>query len=112
MRIARSMDGLIENWQAWKRDAALLDFDDLLYTARDLVREHETVRQALTGRFRHVLVDEFQDTDPLQIDLLWRLCGKSAGEPTLLLSNELYGRARCFSLAIPNRRSSVSAAPM
>ncbi|WP_174513164.1 UvrD-helicase domain-containing protein [Methylocella tundrae] len=79
-RIARSMDGLIANWQAWKRDAALLDFDDLLYTARDLVREHEAVRQALAGRFRHVLVDEFQDTDPLQIDLLWRLCGESVDE--------------------------------
>jgi ATP-dependent exoDNAse (exonuclease V) beta subunit len=79
-RISRSMDGLIANWQTWKRDAALLDFEDLLYTARDVVRDHETVRQALAGRFRHVLVDEFQDTDPLQIDLLWRLCGESVKE--------------------------------
>ena len=35
------------------------------------------MRQALAKRFRHVLVDEFQDTDPLQIDILWRLCGEA-----------------------------------
>jgi len=28
-------------------------------------------------RFQHVLVDEFQDTDPLQIEILWRLCGEA-----------------------------------
>jgi exodeoxyribonuclease-5 len=60
----------------YKRDAALLDFDDLLRLARDLLREHEPVRQALGQRYRHVLVDEFQDTDPLQAEILWRLCGE------------------------------------
>ena len=33
--------------------------------------KNENVRQALAKRFRHVLVDEFQDTDPLQIEILW-----------------------------------------
>ena len=41
---------------------------------------HEPVRQALAKRYRHVLVDEFQDTDPLQIDILWRLCGEAPGD--------------------------------
>ena len=75
-RLVSSMDGLMKQWRDYKRAAALLDFDDLLYTARDLLRGHEPVRQALANRFRHVLVDEFQDTDPLQIDILWRLCGE------------------------------------
>ena len=35
------------------------------------------VRQALARRFEHILVDEFQDTDPLQIEFLWRLCGEA-----------------------------------
>ena len=74
-RLASSMKGLMEQWRSYKRAAALLDFDDLLYTARDLLAR-EPVRQALANRFRHVLVDEFQDTDPLQIDILWRLCGE------------------------------------
>ena len=85
-RARRRCDGRAHwtNWRAYKRaTAALLDFDDLLYTARDLLREHETVRQALARPFRHVLVDEFQDTDPLQIDILWRLCGEARNEATL-----------------------------
>jgi ATP-dependent exoDNAse (exonuclease V) beta subunit len=60
----------------YKRAAALLDFDDLLYTARDLLAENEHVRQALAKRYQYVLVDEFQDTDPVQIDILWQLCGE------------------------------------
>ncbi len=66
-------------WRAYKRSAALLDFDDLLYTARDLLSNFEAVRSALAARFAQVLVDEFQDTDPLQIEILWRLCGEKAG---------------------------------
>lgn len=75
-RLASSMEGLMNQWHEYKRAAALLDFDDLLYTARDLLEKHEPVRQALANRFRHILVDEFQDTDPLQINILWRLCGE------------------------------------
>ena len=67
------------DWRSYKQAAALLDFDDLLYKARDLLAGHEEVRQALARRFRHVLVDEFQDTDPLQIEILWQLCGESSG---------------------------------
>jgi ATP-dependent exoDNAse (exonuclease V) beta subunit len=58
-RIATAMDGLLADWRSYKHAAALLDFDDLLYTARDLLAGHEQVRQALARRFEHVLVDEF-----------------------------------------------------
>jgi ATP-dependent exoDNAse (exonuclease V) beta subunit len=75
-RITEAMQDLLLDWSDYKRAAALLDFDDLLYTARDLLAGNEDVRQALAKRFRYVLVDEFQDTDPLQIDILWRLCGE------------------------------------
>ncbi|WP_420995211.1 UvrD-helicase domain-containing protein [Cupriavidus sp. 30B13] len=63
-----------------KRAAALLDFDDLIFAARDLLRDHEAVRRALAARYRHVLVDEFQDTDPLQSEIFWRLCGEPTGK--------------------------------
>ena len=76
-RVAAAMDGLLADWRSYKHAAALLDFDDLLYTARDLLAGHEQVRQALARRFEHILVDEFQDTDPLQIEILWRLCGEA-----------------------------------
>ena len=77
-RLTAEMRGLIESWHAYKRAAALLDFDDLLYTARGLLAQHDNVREALTKRFRFVMVDEFQDTDPLQIEILWRICGESS----------------------------------
>ena len=79
-RLAISMEGLIKDWRDYKRDAALLDFDDLLYTARDLLAGNDEVRRALSKRYRHVLIDEFQDTDPLQIEILWLICGEHSGK--------------------------------
>ena len=76
VRITQTMQELLTDWSQYKRSAALLDFDDLLYSARDLLATHEDIRKALANRFQHVLVDEFQDTDPLQIEILWRLCGE------------------------------------
>ncbi|MDE0362092.1 MAG: UvrD-helicase domain-containing protein [Rhodospirillaceae bacterium] len=72
IRLARPV---MERFHEHKRSAALLDFDDLIFSARDLLRDHDEVRHALARRFSHVLVDEFQDTDPLQTEIFWRLCG-------------------------------------
>ena len=47
-----------------------LDFLDLLLRARDLVRDNLAVRKDLQQRFTHIFVDEFQDTDPLQAEIL------------------------------------------
>ncbi|WP_089173394.1 UvrD-helicase domain-containing protein [Bosea sp. AS-1] len=68
---------LLQRFRDYKREAALLDFDDLIYAARDLLRDHEPVRVALSQRYRRVLVDEFQDTDPLQAEIFWRLCSEA-----------------------------------
>lgn len=67
---------ILQRYRDHKRASALLDFDDLIFAARDLLRDHEAVRKALGQRFAHVLVDEFQDTDPLQTEIFWRLCGE------------------------------------
>ena len=74
--LALEFDELLESYAAYKREAALLDFDDLLLTAVELLRSNDPVRQALADRYTHVLVDEFQDTDPIQAEILWRLCGE------------------------------------
>jgi len=66
---------ILQRYRDHKRASAQLDFDDLIFSARDLLRDHEDIRRALGKRFAHVLVDEFQDTDPLQTEILWRLCG-------------------------------------
>jgi exodeoxyribonuclease-5 len=67
---------ILQRYRDHKRASAQLDFDDLIFAARDLLRYHDAVRQALGQRFAHVLVDEFQDTDPLQTEIFWRLCGE------------------------------------
>lgn len=73
--------GVLRNlYRDYKRNAALLDFDDLLHHAADLLRSNERVRNALAERYSVILVDEFQDTDPLQAEILWRLAGE--GDPS------------------------------
>lgn len=55
-----------------------LDFLDLLLRARDLVRDNSAVRRDLQQRFTHIFVDEFQDTDPLQAEILLLLAAADA----------------------------------
>lgn len=69
---------ILQRYRDHKRASAQLDFDDLIFAARDLLHDHDAVRRALGQRFAHVLVDEFQDTDPLQTEIFWRLCGEPA----------------------------------
>jgi superfamily I DNA/RNA helicase len=47
-----------------------VDFDDLLVLAERVLREHEDIRLGWQRRFRYIMVDEFQDTNRLQMDLL------------------------------------------
>ena len=77
-RFVGEFDGLRALYADYKRQAALLDFDDLLHHARDLLVRDPGVRKALARRHPRVLVDEFQDTDPLQAEILWLLCGDGA----------------------------------
>jgi ATP-dependent helicase/nuclease subunit A len=58
-----------------KRRAGVVDFDDLLLMTRDLLRDRPEVREALQRRYRHLLVDELQDTDPVQMEVVGALCG-------------------------------------
>ena len=77
-RFVGEFDSLTALYADYKRQAALLDFDDLLHHARNLLLRDPGVRQALARRYPRILVDEFQDTDPLQAEILWLLCGQGA----------------------------------
>lgn len=57
------------------RNAAALDFDDLLLRAVELLREHADVRSRWNSRFQYLLVDEFQDTNQSQEELVRLLAG-------------------------------------
>jgi DNA helicase-2/ATP-dependent DNA helicase PcrA len=58
------------HYEGLLRQNNALDFDDLLVWAVRLLREHDEVRLAYRQRFRHLLVDEFQDTNSVQYELL------------------------------------------
>ncbi len=68
--------GLADAFQKRKTELAALDFDDLLIRARDLVapEARADLRKHLAAQTQLLLVDEFQDTDPLQVELVRALC--------------------------------------
>ena len=70
----------IEAFGALKRDAGRLDFVDLLIEARNLVRDHDGARADFQRRFTRIFVDEFQDTDPLQAEILLLLAADDPAE--------------------------------
>jgi len=57
-------------YQAAKLSQNALDFDDLVVYAADLLTGNGDVATAYGGKFRHILVDEFQDTNAVQIDII------------------------------------------
>jgi ATP-dependent helicase/nuclease subunit A len=73
------MRDCLQRYEQRKQEAGSLDFLDLLIKARDLVCDNAVVRGEFRERFRVILVDEFQDTDPLQADLLLALAGGDDG---------------------------------
>ena len=73
--------GFLEAYEEKKRDRAVVDFQDLLLRTRDVLTKSLPVRRYFQRRFDHVLVDEFQDTDPLQVEIAFLLAEDPDGEP-------------------------------
>lgn len=68
-------DELVGAFESFKRNAAVLDFDDILVRTRRLLQSQDEVRKAVAARYGHILVDEYQDTDPLQSEILFLIAG-------------------------------------
>ncbi len=68
-----------------KYSAGALDFDDLQIITLRLLRGNESVRNTLGSRFRHIMVDEFQDTNFLQYDIFLNLLNGFAGDAKLFV---------------------------
>jgi ATP-dependent exoDNAse (exonuclease V) beta subunit len=71
---------LIQRYEELKRRAGKLDFLDLLHRTRDLLVRDRAVRHELQQRFTHLLVDEFQDNDPLQTEIVLLLASAHPDE--------------------------------
>ncbi|MBA3265521.1 MAG: DNA helicase PcrA [Nocardioidaceae bacterium] len=69
-------------YQSRLRAANALDFDDLIFSTVSLFQSFPEVRETYRRRFRHVLVDEYQDTNHAQYVLIRELCGAGASART------------------------------
>lgn len=78
-RFARVAAACARVYQERKRQAGVVDFHDLLTLARDLLRDRADVREQTCRRGRFILIDELQDTDPVQMDLVRLMCGEELG---------------------------------
>jgi superfamily I DNA/RNA helicase len=66
---------LYRPYAAHLRALSAVDFDDLLLLVRDLLEAEQDVRERYQLRFRHLLIDEYQDTNPIQLALVHLLTG-------------------------------------
>ena len=83
--LLRAACGALQHYDDAKRQAGLVDYDDMISMAGRLLRARPSVLDTLAGRIDCMVVDEFQDTNPLQFELLWRL--RAAGVPTLIVGD-------------------------
>ena len=69
----RDIDDIVKVYRRYQkhlRENNALDFDDLLNETRNLLKTNEEAREQLSGRFRYILVDEFQDTNAVQYEII------------------------------------------
>ena len=70
---------VFELYDRRKASRMLMDFDDLLVNAYQLLESDDMVRKKYREIFRHLLVDEFQDTNPIQMEILTLLLPSDNG---------------------------------
>jgi ATP-dependent helicase/nuclease subunit A len=74
-RFLRVASEVVRTYRERKRRHGVLDFRDLLVLARDLLRDRPAVRERTQERYRFLLLDELQDTDPMLVELGELQCG-------------------------------------
>lgn len=83
--LLRTAQDCLGSYALEKHQRGLLDYQDMLALAHDLLLNNRIVREALVERVGCLIIDEFQDTNPLQFALLWMM--QQAGLPTLVVGD-------------------------
>ncbi|MGH9012710.1 MAG: UvrD-helicase domain-containing protein [Acidimicrobiia bacterium] len=86
-----------------RRREGRLEFHDLLVLARDVLRAQPAVRTALLDRFHALLIDEFQDTDPLQIEIAVLLATGDPDAPRMAWHDVAVEPGRLFVVGDPKQ---------
>ncbi len=79
-KIVRFLGPALDFYASRRKEESRLNYEDLLMQAARLLRDNPEVRRYFGRKFSHVLVDEFQDTDPIQAEMLMYLKGTDTGE--------------------------------
>ncbi|MDW8224793.1 MAG: ATP-dependent helicase [Bacteroidota bacterium] len=74
-RLAEELERLFAAYNRYKRQHGLVDYDDLLLLLIELLEQHAGILRRLHAQFRYVMVDEYQDTNPLQHRISLLLAG-------------------------------------
>ena len=104
LRILRLTGDINRVYEDRKKELSALDFNDLLIHARKLLLapEHRAMRRRWADNLRLLLVDEFQDTDPLQVELIRALCDDNVTEGKLFFVGDYKQSIYRFRGADPN----------
>jgi ATP-dependent helicase/nuclease subunit A len=105
IHLARSVEAA---YAAAKRAGGVLDFDDLLFEASRLLHRHESVRQRFAASIDLLMVDEFQDTDPIQADIVRQLCGAALATGRLFVVGDPKQSIYRFRRADPHVFQTIS----
>lgn len=89
---------VMQTYEARKKALGLIDYADMISGAEKLLRENPSVRQAVLDEIGCVIIDEFQDTNPVQFALLWQL---GAHAPRTLLVGDVKQSIMGFQGADP-----------
>lgn len=65
-----------QEYVEYKRQKSLLDYDDLLVYLKNLLNMHSDIREALSDKYKYIMVDEYQDTNKLQAEIVYLLSGR------------------------------------
>jgi len=79
--LLNSVSRMVLEYAGKRRSEGVLEFQDLLVLSCELLDANEEAHKYFQNRYTHVLIDEFQDTDPLQLKLAMRLADRSVGSP-------------------------------
>ena len=94
-----------------RRRDGVLDFDDLLLRARDLLRSSRAAREHFHAKYRTLVVDEFQDTDPVQAEIVIRLAAPPSRQEERLDGCSCPSPGGSSSSATRSSRSTASGGP-
>ncbi|MEK5443544.1 UvrD-helicase domain-containing protein [Fredinandcohnia sp. FSL W7-1320] len=71
----------LKEYEKMKQERSLMNFQDLLMKTAALLKDNSEVRTYFQQKYKRLLVDEFQDTDPIQAEIMFYLTGDDVSEP-------------------------------